>query len=189
MSDKVHSYSFIYNDIEKAEHYWNQFKPGIDTSSLHGEKWKIPVYFFEQISSQNSVLILLCDVLSNRFVYAVDKRNVVGYDPSLYLAEDGINFSIANVHPDFLNPGLIMQQKGFEYLLQNKEKQNKTIINYDGMYKKGNGEYIHFLQQVVCIEVNENGHPLLFLNYIRDITYLKKEKTAILLIIVLIKKK
>ena len=179
MPVKAYPYSFIYNDIEKVERYWKNFKPNIDTILSYQEKWRILVPIFEQISSQNCVFIFIWNAVTNRFVYAVDNRNVVGYEPSLYLAGNGIDFSISNVHPDYLTSCLIMNQKAFEYISPNKdEEQNKIIVNFDGMYKKSNGEYMHFLQQTVCIEYDGNGYGILFLNYIQDITYFKKDKTA-----------
>ncbi len=37
---------------------------------------------------------------------------------------------------------------------------------------------MHFLQQTMCIETDDNGYPVLLLSYIHDITYFKKERTA-----------
>jgi DNA-binding CsgD family transcriptional regulator len=171
--------SFINSDLKALELFWHKFKPDNNNAISYADKWQQQVPFFEQISAQNSVFVLLWDVVTNRFIYAVDKRNVAGYDMSLYLAPDGVNFTISKIHPDFLVGGLLMQQKGFEYVVQNKGiERNKIIVNIDGVYKKSNGEYFHFLQQIVCIESDATGHPLLCLSYIHDITYIKKEKTA-----------
>ena len=41
---------------------------------------------------------------------------------------------------------------------------------------------MHLLQESSCIEFNNNNQPLLFLNYIQDVTYLKKKKTLNLFI-------
>src|SRR6266568_4225905 len=102
MPVKAYPYSFIYNDIEKVERYWKNFKPDIHTTLSYQEKWRILVPLFEQISSQNSVFIFIWNAVTSRFIYAVDNRNVVGYEPSFCLADDGIDFSISKVHPDYL---------------------------------------------------------------------------------------
>ena len=178
MPAKPNPYTYIHNDIKKMELFWNQFKvPGRVTSS--DEKWKGNISFFEQISSQNSVLILIWDASNNRILYAIDKKQVVGHEMSLYLAENGLFFSISNIHPDYLSAGLMMQQTAFEYIVESKEtEQGNIIVNLDGLYKKSNGDYFHFLQQIVAIDADVNHPPTIFLSYIQDITYYKKEKTA-----------
>jgi DNA-binding CsgD family transcriptional regulator len=182
MPSKPYPYSSIYNDIEKVQQFWNKFKPENNSSILYQGKWKLLAPFFEQLSAQKSALILLSDISTSNFIYAVDERKVVGHDVSLYMADNGLDFSISNIHPDFLNAGLLMNNKAMEYMMGHQNKQNKIIVSLDGKYKKKNGDYMHFLQQIVCVEIDENGNPLLFLSYIYDISYLKKEKTANLII-------
>jgi DNA-binding CsgD family transcriptional regulator len=180
---KPFSYSFIYNDIEKAERYWKRFKLADETIKPDLEKLQILIPFFEQISSQNSVCILIYNTLIGRYIYTVDNRNVIGYETSLYLAETGVDFVISIMHRNYLTSGLLMNQKAFEYAFPNKDEEgNKMIVSFDGMCKKSNGEYIHFLQQPVCIQYDGNGYGVLLLNYVQDITCLKKEGTANLVI-------
>lgn len=179
MTTQSLSPGFIYNDIKKAEGFWNKLKPDRGIGVSYEKKWKRLFPFFEQLSFQNSVLVLVCDLTTLRFIYAIDKRNVLGHEPSLYMADDGINFLMSNVHPDFLDSELLMTQKGIEYFKEYKEKKkNKIIVSFDGMYKKRNNNYMHYLQQCICLEANKFGQPLITLNYIQDITYLKKFKTA-----------
>jgi len=178
MPTKHNPYTYIHNDIKKMEFFWDQFKiPGSVTPPL--DKWKNNIPFFEQISSHNSVLILIWDASHNRILFAVDKKKVVGHDMSLYMAENGIFFSMSNIHPDYLAAGLMMQQTAFKYILEtNEAEQGNVIVNFDGLYKKNNGEYFHFLQQIVALDADINHPPTIFLSYIQDISYYKKEKTA-----------
>jgi DNA-binding CsgD family transcriptional regulator len=173
----------IYNTIEKVEAYWNNLKPGTTSSQINYDKWVTQAPLFEQLSHQISAAITLWDVVENRFIYATDKRKIAWDDPSLITTEDGVDESIFRVHPDYLNSGLLMQQKGFEYLLANSSiPRNEIIISFDGCYKRSDGNYIHFIQQAVAVEADNKGHPLLILSYIFDISHLKKEKTSNLVI-------
>ena len=61
---------------------------------------------------------------------------------------------------------------------ENNDEKDKVIASLDGVYKKNTGDYFHFLQQSVCIEFDTNSNPFLFLSYVHDITYLKKNGTA-----------
>jgi DNA-binding CsgD family transcriptional regulator len=133
---------------------------------------------FEQISARSSVIIFIFNVLTGRFVYQVDKKKVAGYDTALYLADNGVHFNFSNFRKDLLPATLIIQQKAFDYLNTSKEEKSKIVMNTDGMYKISNGDYIHFLQQTACIESDDNENGILYLSYIHNITYLKKEKTS-----------
>jgi len=182
MPTQAFARSFIYNDIDKAQRYWNQFKPSeIDCLSFH-ENWKSIIPHLEQVSAQNCVQVLLWNILSNHFIYEVDKRNVAGYDPSLYLADNGVDFLMSNFHPLFLTAILSLLLRGFNYLISNKQDIYSAVINVDFLVRKSNGVYMHCLQQTTCIAADDNKHPILLLSYIHDITYLKKEKTTNLVI-------
>ena len=172
-----------YNNSEHSKEYWLRLQSGIEASELYHGEWKKLIPYLEEISYQNCMLILIWDISLHRYVYAADESGVLGYDTASYLAEDGINFAMSKMHPDFLEKSLLSQQNAFEYVFQNNEKhQNKTIVYFEGKCKKNNGDYMHFLQESTCIEFNNNNKPLLFLNYIQDITYLKKEKSLNLVI-------
>ena len=173
--------SSIFNDAEKIESYWKNLQPNLDLNTTSKEKWKPAETFLEQISMQNSVFVLIWNAVVNQFVYATDKRNVFGYPADLYLGDNGVEFSLSTFHPDTFDANLIMQQKAFEVLLQAKDKL-KVITSMDGLLKTGNDSYIHFLQQAVCIELDDAGNSILFLSYCHDVTHLKKNKTANLII-------
>ena len=182
MPYQAFAYSSMYNDLEKVERFWNRLKPENYSDALYNEKWQALIPMFEQISTQSSVVIFIFNIVTSRFVYYVDKKNVAGYDAALYLADNGVHFNFSNFREDFLTVSLVMQQRSFDYLNASKEEKNKIVMNLDSMYKISNGDYIHFLQQSACIESDGNGNPILFLTYIHNITYLKKEKTSNLII-------
>ncbi len=175
-------YCFIYNDIDKVQHNWSKFRPAETSGISHREKWESLIPFLEHVSFQNCVQVLIWNVSTNRYVYGVDKREVAGHDISLYLADDGIAFSMSNYHPFFFNAIRISLLRGFNYNLLNKQTIYKSVVNFDFLYKKSNGTYMHCLQQTTCIEIDKNEHPVLLLSYIHDITYFKKEQTSNLVI-------
>jgi DNA-binding CsgD family transcriptional regulator len=182
MPVKTYPNSLLNNSVENVMHYWNNLNQGNNAKVPYQEKLQELNGLFEEISSKSSILILAWDMAKDRFVYAVDKKNIVGHEPSLYLAEDGISFSISNMHPDFITACLSMQYKAMEYIIEYKGELSKITANIDGRYKKSNGDYIHYLQQTICLESGLNGQPFLFLGYIHDITYLKKKESANLVI-------
>jgi DNA-binding CsgD family transcriptional regulator len=174
--------SFLYNNLAIAERYFNKFRPD-DNDVLNQERLQSIKDLFKKISSQNCVFVLVWDMVKDCFVCAVDERKVVGYDISLYLADDGIQFSLSKMHPEFITSFFIIQNTALEYIIQYTGAElNKIVINFDGRYKKANGDYFHFLQQTICIETDHIGNPLLFLAYIYDITHLKKWHSSNLVI-------
>ncbi len=183
MFSEAFEQSSIYNDAEKIEHYWKNLQPHLHADFIPKEKWKESAGFLEQVSLQNSVVVLIWNVLLNRFVFAIDKRNICGHPMEPYLGENGVNFSMSNMHPLTLDATLIMQQKSFEIFRQlpTGERQ-KLVINFDGLYKKREGDNFHFLQQVICLELDDDGNGVLFLSYIHDISHLKKNTSANLVI-------
>jgi len=161
------------------EQNWDALKANIRFAASYKEKWQNLVPLFEQISAQNAVFIMVWNVITNRIIYVVDKKGVFGYDASLYLAENWVEFSFANMHPAFLPATASMQQKGTKYFIgESNGEPERFVMNLDFVYKKATGEYFHFLQQTVCVEKDSEGNPFLFLSYTHDITYLKKCGTA-----------
>ncbi len=116
--------------------------------------------------------------MTNRIVYTVDKRSVCGYDASMYLADTGMNFSVANIHPESLYSVVKMNEQGIKFLTAENKERDKTTVNLEGLYKKNTGQYFHFLQQSLCMQFDSEGNPFLFLSYIHDVTYIKKNRTA-----------
>lgn len=162
---------------------WDNLRPNFQVAEADKEKWQGLIPLFEQISAQNAVFIMIWNLIINRIIYTVDKRSVCGYDASLYLADNGMEFSLANMHPDSLYSVLMMNQQGSKiFTEENNHEKGKIIANLDGIYKRNTGEYFHFLQQSVCMQFDNNNNPFLFLSYVHDITYIKKNKTANLVV-------
>jgi DNA-binding CsgD family transcriptional regulator len=170
--------SYIYQHAATVQQYYDNLKPDKPLiSSL--EKWKPLFPFFDHISNQNAVLVLLWDLSTSRFIYASDKRNIVGYDLTLYTAENGIHFSMNNIHPDWILSAMLFQKTASDCMIEKRETtMTKMVVNFDGKYKRSNGQYFNFLQQSVVAEKNEQHEPTVFLSYIHDVTYMKKEGTA-----------
>ncbi len=161
---------------------WDKLRAGTQLAISYKEKWPELIPLFEQISAQNAVFIMIWNMIINRIIYTVDKRKVCGYDASMYLAENGVDFIMSNHHLETFKCTAIMQQRAIRYFEEFTGDPTKVIVNLEGVYKRYTGDYFHFLQQTVCIEMDSNKHPFVFLNYIYDITYLKKYKTGNLII-------
>ena len=161
---------------------WNELRSSIQLAASYKEKWPNLIPVFEQISEQNAVFIMIWNMVTNRIIYVVDKRGVLGYSTSMYLAENGVDFLMSNHSLESLRYIVTMQQHAIKYLEEFTGDVTKVIINLEATVKKYSGEYSHFLQQTVCIETDSEGSPFLFLSYVYDITYLKKNGTANLVI-------
>ncbi len=178
MEEKSYPSNYIHDHFNIIKKLWDKFNEERTDDVSYEKKVEQLLPFFKQVSFQNSLLVLLWDVVRFRFIIAIDEKKVVGHSMASYLNENGMEFSISNFHPDYISSVLLMQEKGFEYFSSQKEQQKKLFANYDGLYKKSNGEYFHFLQQTTSIETDSEGNTLLFLLYIRDISYFKKERSS-----------
>lgn len=182
MAFKAHIQVPIYDTLEKVESYWNSLKPQSAPAASYQEKWLGLAPFFDTVSLQSRVCVTLWDSLTNRFIYAVDKTKVLGENSLRFMDEDGIDYTMSRFHPDYLEATLVMMQKAINYCFEHREfLPFKIIVNEDIVYKK-NGGYIHILQQVSVVETDLNKAPLLYLSYIYDITHLKKEPSANMII-------
>ena len=157
---------------------WNELKSRISFAVNYEEHWRSLVPLFEQISHQNAVFIMIWNMLLNRIIYHVDERGVIGHPSFNYLAEDGVDFTMSNTHPKFIESAVKQQQCAIKYFTDYyKEIAGKMIVNLEGVSRKATGKYIHFLQQTVAIETDSRGNPFLFLSYVHDVTHIKKEGT------------
>ncbi len=170
----------IYNTLEKVEIYWNNFKSkNIFDDSSYLKKWEALAPFLKNVSLQNGAIVTLWHPFTNRFIFFSDERKIIDLPVENFMKEDGIEFSLSRFHPDYLNAALTMQQTGVEYIMSLPDTDvRQVILSMDALYKKGNNDYIHTLQQAMIVETDEKGFPLLFLSYIYDIAHLKKEKSA-----------
>ena len=183
MAGKPHSNALIHHTTHKIKSHWAEMRSSIQPFDNHADyiaKWILQHAYLKQVSFHNSVTITLWDIVSNRFVMVLDERNITGYDLSLYTAENGVDFSLANFHPDHIHALHLMNRCASECMLLHREDAHidKMMINMDASYRIADGSYIHILQQIVPVETDKNGYPFLFLSYIRDISHLKKTMSA-----------
>jgi DNA-binding CsgD family transcriptional regulator len=165
------------------EDEWLELKSRISFATTYKEHWPSLIPLFEQISQQNAVFIMIWNMVTNRIIYHIDKRGIIGYPSSRYLADDGVNFTMSNAHPEFIQSAIKQQQCAIKYFTDVcKEVSVKMIVNLESVSKKITGKYIHFLQQTVAIETDSDGNPFLFLSYVHDIGHIKKENTANMII-------
>ncbi len=158
---------------------WDKLRSSIQLAASYKEKWPELIPLFEQISAQNSVFIMVWNIIINRIIYVVDKKGVIGHDTSKFLAANWFEFTHSNMHPNFVQATMAMQEEGTRYFVEeSKDTPEKFVMCLEALYKRSTGEYFHLLQQSVCIEKDSAGNPFLILSYVHDITYLKKNRTA-----------
>lgn len=182
MSGKPNVDAHIYHTIYKVKMHWNelrehiQFSPSVEEAE---QKWLLQLPFFQQLSFHNSIGIVLWNIVTNRFLFALDEKGVTKYDMSLYTQENGVDFSLANFHPQYMHAVQIMNVCFNElFSLLPHIPSDKIMCSFDALYRIQDGSYIHMLQQIVPVETDEAGHPILYLSYLRDITHLKKQPSA-----------
>jgi DNA-binding CsgD family transcriptional regulator len=162
---------------------WEQLRASIELAASYQEHWPRLIILLEQISAQLPVFIIIWNMMTNRIVYTTDKKGVIGYPVSKFLADDGVDFMMSNLHPEYVNAVITMQHEAVKYSFTKPFfGQSKTIVNLEGVTRRSNNKYFHFLQQTVCIEMDSLGHPFLFLSYVHDVSHIKKYGTANLVI-------
>lgn len=178
MASQAHNHILIYNSIDKVQAYWNSFKPAAPARRNYLNKWLSSTAIFDTLSFQSHVCVFLWDIMTNRIVYATDRNRVMGELASKLTEENGVDHSVSLFHPEQLEPVLMLQKTGIEYCISHPEwLPGKIMLNLDCLYKK-HGDYVHILQQGVPVETDDNRHPLLFLNFVYDISHLKKTNSA-----------
>ena len=181
MPNKPVPNTLIYDTVEKVEKYWNTFRPPMIMQNFSNEKWLHQSSFLEMISLQSRVCVTLWDVISNRFIYAIDKTHVLGDNAARFMDPDGVDYSLSQFPVDHLQAMLLIQLQVRDYYTKHPELvPNDLVINQDAEYNTNKGK-IHILQQACIVEVDANKHPLLFLSYIYDITHLKKSSASLVL--------
>jgi DNA-binding CsgD family transcriptional regulator len=176
------SYAQIYNSIERVQKYYQSFQPTLEAPETDRRKWLQQDIFFKQWSMQSCVAIGIWDIRTNTFLDMSDERGVLGYDVDLFLADNGVDFTLSNFHPDHLNSVLTLQKKGVEYAIEHLADSKNIIISYDGLYKHQSGNYIKILQQALVLETDASGFPLVYISYVQDISHLKKVDSGNLVI-------
>lgn len=182
MSGKPYTNVLIHQTIRKLQQYWVELREQIhapDNASEIEAKWLAQEPYFKQLSFHNSVAIVIWNIVTNRFILAVDERNIMKHDLDLFVQEKGVELSLQNFYPDHIHAIQLINQCINTHLLEHKHlPSDKLIGNINALYKNGQGDYIQLLQQIVPVEKDEHGYPILYLSYVRDITHLKKYDTA-----------
>lgn len=160
--------------------YWAHLKPDTNLVGAEEENWKKQVAFLDGISTNARVAITLWNAFTNRFVFVSDRWGIYGgHSPEQYMAEDGMAFSLSNVHPDYLEASLLANEKGVQFFLQNPGiPVNKVLISFTLYYKRSDGAYFQVLQQSTIVETDARHQPLLVLSYISDVSHIKKPGCA-----------
>ena len=157
--------------------YWESLKPvsnvGVDTL----QAWQQKVSFMDEVSVQNNAVVFLWNAYTNRFLYMSDKLKIFsGFDPLLFTAESGVENVLAQIHPNHVQPVLLMIQQlviNFcaDYQVINY-KDVKICFNY--LFRNSAGEYMQILQRPVILEVDESNKPALVLNFTYHVEYIKR---------------
>jgi DNA-binding CsgD family transcriptional regulator len=166
--------------INLIPQYWESLKPKKNIGALLEDSWKKKIEFIDEISVQNNVVVFLWNAYTNRFLYMSDKLKVLsGLDPSLYIAENGMEYSLSRAHPNHIAPTLDLNRKFISYCLENNVTDYRTVsVCFNYLYKNGNDQYVQILQRAVILEVDENNKPSLALSFIHYIGHIKKHDSV-----------
>jgi len=163
--------------INLIPQYWESLKPRSDVGHTVADDWKKKVEFMDAVSVQNNAVVFLWNSYTNRFLYMSDKLKIFsGIDPSLFTAENGIENVLAQIHPQHVQPVLLMIQKlVVNFCAENKVADPKSIkICFNYLFKNGDEEYMQILQRPVILEVDEQNKPTLVMNFTYHVDYIKR---------------
>lgn len=140
------------------------------------QKWLQKMAFLNSIAANDNAVLLLHDSSANRFIYMSDKAKVLGnYNPADFTSETGMDFSFSNIHPEQRSAALLIQLKILSYGIEHlASAENNVVANMMFQYKRKGGGYFQFLQKAMGVEVDAEGHPLLYLRFGYDISHLVK---------------
>lgn len=181
MTNQPHNSTIVSNTIQKVKNHWAELRENIrlENSASCYDKWLSQIPVFQRQSYHSDVCIFLWDIFSNRFLIAIDERNITGYDMEKYTEDNGVYFSLGNFHPEHINAIHLINHCISEWFMRHRDAADDTvIINLDALYRIKNGNYIHVLQQIVPVEKDASGNAFMFLSYGHDITHLKKQSSA-----------
>ena len=166
-------------NIKSIPRYWESLKPQNDIGGDLETSWKKQIEFLDNISAQNNVVVMLINTFTNRCLYMSDKLKVLsGIDPSCYLAETGMEYSVSRIHPNHITALMQVNRRFMNYYADNNKKGTNDVslcINY--LHRNGNDEYVQVLQRLVVLEVSDNGMPALTLYFINYVGHIKKSNS------------
>lgn len=163
--------------INLIPQYWESLKPLDNIGKPVAEDWKRKVEFMDEVSVQNNAVVFLWNAYTNRFLYMSDKLQLLsGIDPNWFTAENGVENVLSQIHPNHVQPLLLMiQQLVVNFCADYKVANYKNVkICFNYLFKNGKGEYMQILQRPVILEVDENNKPKLVLNFTYHVDYIKR---------------
>ncbi len=133
------SFKRFYDKIQFFPEYWKSLMPSTDINSENEEDWIKRARVLDEFSAQNNVVVFLKKTFTNRFIFVSDKLKVLGgYDPGLFTAENGLNFSFSNLHPDHLNAVLLLYEAAMNYGTKKGLKTyDKLVLSLNYLTKDG----------------------------------------------------
>lgn len=109
--------------------------------------------------------------------FSPNAEKILGYKQADY----NVAFMLELIHPEDMAWFLDFEATSIDFLKSLPiEKVMKYKIRYDYRMRKGNGEYIRVLHQVITIEQSEEGEIIRTLGVHTDITDIKKEGKPVL---------
>lgn len=163
--------------------YVNPHEGSFARNSAYIDLWINEAKILNLISRQGQVAHLLWDAAANQFVFFSDKHGVLGTDDNIYFTRpDGVKYFLSKIHPGFIRAVYLMYQKCLAHCKNQTGNVKDNLFQFDALYQKNQTENIQLLVQALVVETDQSGIPILFLIAIQDITYLKKENTANLVI-------
>lgn len=174
--------NFSSDTISKVSEYCKVIKHVEHTTCQ--EKWIQMGELLDRVSVQNNAVIFLWDTCNSRYIYMSDKTKVLGdYDPGSFTSKNGTDLFFSNVHPDYLNGAILIHEACINYFIDHPNSmKDKIVLNTSYLYKKKGGGYFQFHDQIVVVETDGAGNPLILLCYGYDITHIKKQQSCDLVI-------
>ena len=147
------------------------------------EKWLKKMAFLDSIAAQMNAVIFLQDTSVNRFLFMSDKKKILGnYNPDDFTSETGMDFSFSNIPPSQRSAALLIKLKTLSYCMEHTSwGVNNVVANMMFSYKKKGGGYFQFLQKTMVVEMDDSGHPLLYLRYGFDISHLVRPSVGLII--------
>jgi DNA-binding CsgD family transcriptional regulator len=155
----------------------------LDTTP-HAERWIKQGEILKRISRQTHVAHSIWDVEGRQFVFFSDRHYIMGnHAPGHFTGVEGIRYFISMIHPLFAKAIYRVYQECLDYIRKNPGSVKNSSFHFDTFYIKSETENVQLLLQAQVMESDPSGDPLVFLISITDITYLKKNHTANLVIV------
>lgn len=124
------------------------------------------------------------DYRNDTYLY-VEKRaeHILLYQAS-ELLQEGQEFFLSRMHPeDLLQHREAMRRWQAFFRQQSRQERQYYSTSFDFRFRKGNGQYLRLLQQLVYMEADDDGEPLYSLEKCTNISHWQKDNNMVLSII------